>query len=141
MATYMYVHGMGDMTKEEYLAHKEASAYDERLSFKRNPDNGQYAIFVRTTGEDGFERDKPALGFGNVVPTPDQVKAKLHDADTWQAGGKMLSEMDRRKAEYDKLNQYMASQVRGDATEKLEHIVRMDGGTNYFKSTPKVVKK
>jgi hypothetical protein len=135
----MYVPGVGDLTKEEYLAHKAASEYDDRLSFKRNPFDGQYAIFVKLDRHDVSKLpEKPVLGFGYKVPSPDEVKMKILEADTWKHGQKILDDMDARKAAHDKANEDIRVAARDESAERIEKHLRKQGLSPTIKSLRKI---
>ena len=47
--------------------------YDERLTFGRNEDNGDWCVFLNLRGE----RPIPVLGFGDIIPEREDMMRRL----------------------------------------------------------------
>jgi hypothetical protein len=135
-----FIPGLGNVTRDEFLAHRACQDYDTRLSFKKNPKNGQYAIFVKLErGNEWGVPEKPVLGFGYEVPNPDEVRAKIYNADTWRHGQRHLDEMDARNAARKKESEMIRDAAAGDSAERIEKVLRRDGKSPIIKSLrPKV---
>lgn len=125
------------LSKDEYEVYKVCKQYDDRLLFKRHPENGDYVIFVYTDMSDGMPRLKPVLGFGKTLPTPDHVRKTIYEADTWRHGDRILREMDARKAAYDRNSAMIREAAAAETAEKLEHAVRSRGDSPVIKSLGK----
>lgn len=137
MSSYMFLPEVGSVTKEEFLAFKAAKDYDERLLFMRNPKNGEYAVFVKTDRSDGQPPLRPVLGFGREVPSPDAIRERLWNADTWRHGKSILDEMDRKKKQHDAENEWVRSNAAEESAERIEHVLRQNGMSPVIKSLPK----
>lgn len=134
---YFYDLEAGELSKEEYLCWKAAKDYDARLVFKFNPPNGDYILQVRTDMSDGMPRLKTVLGFGKRLPTPDEVTKTLYESDGWRHGDRVLREMDAREAVKKKNNEWLRSEIAGEAAERIEKVMRRDGKSPVIKSLPK----
>jgi hypothetical protein len=71
-----------------------AREYDSRLMVGRNEDNGTWSVFIMRA------RDKPYpvlhLGFHmDELPTPEELRVRLYNADTRRHGTKILEDLNR----------------------------------------------
>lgn len=137
-----FIPGLGNVTRDEFLAHRACQDYDSRLTFKKNPKNGQYAIFVQLERNNEWGvPEKPVLGFGYTVPHPDLVREKIYNADTWQHGQRHLDEMDARNDAIRKQSEMIRVAARDESAERLEKVLRRDGKSPVIKSLRPRVKE
>lgn len=135
---YMYSKdGTPLQSKEHYLAFNAAYEYDDRLRLMFNEQGRDYVIFIRTDGSDGMPPLKAVLGFGSEVPSPDKVRETLYNADGWKHGDRVLREMDAREAQKKRNNEWLRSEIAGEAAERIEKVMRRDGKSPVIKSLPK----
>lgn len=138
---YMYSKdGTPLQSKEHYLAYQAAYEYDDRLRLLYNEQGRDYVIFIRTDGSDGMPPLKAVLGFGTEVPNPDKVRETLYNADGWKHGDRVLKEMDEREAVKKRQNQWLRDEIAGDAAERIEKVMRVDGNSPIIKSFSKEAK-
>lgn len=75
----IYLPGRGMVNLTARRIDKAVTEYDERLFFRRNPQNGQWTVFRKM--EHGVE-PLPVLGFGFDIPSVDRVLKRLYESDS-----------------------------------------------------------
>jgi hypothetical protein len=134
--TSIYIPGRGYADTRAFRVDAAVNKYNERLSFDKNPDTGDWCIYMRMPSP---EPSIPLFGFGDRIPEPDEAVKKLWESDTMVHGNKILLEIERSQNEFKKLLEYNANQASEESAEVLEHFLRKRGKSPIIKSMPKEV--
>lgn len=112
------------------LAHEVSVAvreYDERLGFGKNPDNGQWCIFMRQgNSEETRGGDLPILGF-QTVPSRDEALRRLYESDARKRGAEILAQINRHNEEINRKFEDAADDASGQTAEVMEWFARQAG--------------
>lgn len=115
--------GMVDLAIRRVLV--AVQEYDERLTFGRNEDTGQWTIYLfRDRDEPPF----PILAFeGAEPPHPEDAVKRLYRMDALRRGEEILDEVNRNNASIRQKYEDKASDASGLAAEALEWGYRQMG--------------
>lgn len=123
----IYLPGRGAYDVEAMQVLRAVQAYDERLSFGRNQDNGDWVVFVKMPR--GSKRELvPVLGFGNEkMPTAEEVLKRVEAADTRRFGAELLKAVTQ-----DNMDAQAAIEAKGEElswmyAEIFEYLFRRQG--------------
>lgn len=104
--------------------------YDSRLFFARNPDTGDFCIFINMGPSDP---PYPLYGFRHE-PSVEEALTVVKDRDTQRRGDEILKEM-RRSRDQARADEDYASQQGAEAyAEGLESYLHDQGELRYFRS-------
>ena len=117
---------------------KAVNEYDERLSFGRNLDTGDWCVYYDMPhGQDPF----PIIGW-REVPDPEFVLKKLYETDTVRNGQQMYEHILRVNNEQRRLNEKKSEEAAEESSELIEYIMRRHGESPLVKSLrPRTVKR
>ncbi len=123
--TQIWVPGYGRVNSDIVKVDRKVNEYNERLSFKQNPHNGQFCVFMSMPhGHDPPEI--PVLGFEGI-PSPDAAIARLYEADTLRHGEAIFDRIVRRNAEIKAYYDEKAKEATGQLAEAIEVAHRKKG--------------
>jgi hypothetical protein len=115
---------------EAYRVDRAVNTYDERLMFARNEDTGDWCVFVRMPRpQDPF----PLMGFGNEVPNPDVVLARVQEGHLVRHKERIWSEIVESQKQYRKDLDYLGDQASEESAEVVEHFLRQHGKSPVIK--------
>lgn len=134
--TSLWIPGRGSMDTRVFRVDKAVREYNDRLSFDRNHDTGDWCVFMRMPSP---EEPLPLFGFGDSIPEPDEVVKQLWKADSLRHGEKILDQIVREQEERKQKYEYAASQASEESAEVLEHFLRKHGKSPVIKSFSKGV--
>jgi hypothetical protein len=138
----LYVPGLGDVTPKHLRVHKAVKEYEERCSFKRNPDTGQMCVYI--TMPRGWDPPEiPVVGWNEeAIPHEDDVVKWLYQHDASRHGDKLRQDMNKRNEDRKKAAWYDLENDHVEATaEAMEFEIRKAGEHPNHKSLRKVPKK
>lgn len=137
----IYLPGRGVVDLAGVSVDRAVNQYDERLSFGRNEETGDYCIFVKMPrGWDGPEHGLPILGFQREVPTVDEAMKRLWQSDTLRHGERILNEVNRENDRIQRELDYRASEGAGELAEVVEsYVVHNTDATKHGRSLSKSV--
>jgi hypothetical protein len=136
LMTALWIPGRGSMDTRAYRVDRAVNEYNDRLSFGRNEDTGDWCVFMRMPSPEPL---LPLFGFGDSIPEPDEVIKQLWKADSLRHGDKILNQIIREQEDRKKRYEYAASQASEESAEVLEHFLRKKGKSPIVKSLPKGV--
>ena len=131
----IYIPGQGRVDLDVVAADRAAREYDERLSFRRNEETGDYCIFIKMPHG---QPDYPVLGFGQKVPDRDEIWKRLYETDGVRFGEEIMERtlrfMKAEKAAKEKYMRECAEQV-AEVDESAMH--RQGNMVKYHRSLSK----
>lgn len=102
-AEKIWLPGQGVVDLGPMKIHRALQAYDERLLFGRNEDNGDWCAFVKMPHG---QAPVPVIGFGKELPTPEEAVRRCDAANTRRHNDQLLDlikrDDERRRAAIDK---------------------------------------
>jgi hypothetical protein len=122
--TSIYVPGSGYVDICVYRVNKAVNEYNNRLSFKRNLDTGDWCVYMQMPSP---EADIPLIGFGDTIPEPDRVVKKLWESDSMVHGDKLYNDILKSQEDFKKAKRYAADQASMDSAERVEKLMRKHG--------------
>ena len=120
----IWIPGKGDYDMRAWKVDKAVREYNDRLSFGRNEDTGDWCVFIEAP------RPNPpvaVLGFGTEIPEPEYALKRLYEADTARHGMKIYDAIVKSQEDYKKRYEYAASQASEESAEVIEHFLRKRG--------------
>ena len=132
----LWIPGRGSVDTRAYRVDRAVNEYNDRLSFDRNQDTGDWCVFMRMPSP---EPPLPLFGFGDIIPEPDEVVKQLWKADSLRHGEKILDQIVREQDERKRRYESAASQASEESAEVLEHFLRKRGKSPVIKSFSKGV--
>lgn len=128
----IYLPGVGMVDTAVMRVHRAVNEYDERLSFRRNEDTGDWCVYIAMPhGQEPI----PVLGFGTEVPHPEDAVKRVYAADTVRHGEAILDRINRDNEAIREEARYRASEASGDTAERIEKLMRAHGESPVIKST------
>lgn len=134
--TSLYIPGRGSMDIRAFRVDTAVNEYNDRLSFDRNRDTGDWCVFMRMPSP---EPPLPLFGFGDTIPEPDEVIKQLWKSDSLRHGDKILNQIVKEQEDRKRQYEYAASQASEESAEVLEHFLRKRGKSPVIKSMAKGV--
>lgn len=132
----LWIPGKGEYDVRAYRVDKAVREYNERLSFERNPDTGDWCVFIRMPSP---EPPVALMGFHDQIPDPEHVVKRLYESDSLRHGEKILNDIIKTQERFKAHKQYIADEASGDSAERIEHMMRKHGKSPVIKSLPKGV--
>ena len=120
----IWIPGKGDYDMRAWKVDKAVREYNDRLSFGRNEDTGDWCVFIETP------RPNPpvaVLGFGAEIPDPEYALRRLYETDTARHGMKIYDAIVKSREDYKKRYEYAADQASEESAEVIEHFLRKRG--------------
>lgn len=140
MSATIYLPGRGVVDLEANRVDRAVHEYDERLSFARNEETGDYCIFIKMErGWDGPDAGLPVLGFGKQIPHPEDALKRLYQADSLRRGNEILDDINRTNDDVHKQLDAAAHEGAGHYVEALESYMVHNGQTRHLRSLSKSV--
>lgn len=124
MGFVTFVQGRGMVDSDVLAVDRAVSEYDERLYFDRNPETGDYCIYMKMLPG---EAPLPILGFEKVIPSPEAALRRLYAADSMRQGEEILNGMRRRNHDALEPLRRKADDASGQLAEGLEILYRKTG--------------
>lgn len=138
MSATIYLPGRGVVDLAANRVDRAVNEYDERLSFARNEQTGDWCVFIKMErGWDGPDAGLPVIGFGREIPHPEDALKRLHNADSVRRGSEILDSINRHNEDIDKQLDYASSQGAGHYVEALESYGVHNGITRHRRSLSK----
>lgn len=134
----IWIPGKGEYDVRAYRVDKAVREYNERLSFERNPDTGDWCVYIRMPSP---EPPVALMGFQDQIPEPDAVVKRLYETDSLRHGEKILNEVLKSQEMFKKHKEYLADEATGESAERIEHLMRKHGKSPVIKSYSKGVSK
>ena len=126
----LFIPGYGNVHTEEWKVDQAVKAYDSRLMFARNEENGDWCIFIKMPRPND---PYPILGFQDRIPDPGEAIVRLKAADTMRHGDRIYNEVVKSQMDYRANLKYNADQAIGDSAERVEHMMRQRGASPIVK--------
>ena len=124
-AEKIWLPGQGVVDLEPMKVHRAVRAYDERLSFGRNMDNGQWCVFIdMPRGHD--PSILPVLGFESM-PTPEEALDKVRRSDTKRYGEQILKMIEDDQARKEQIAAKAHDELSDMYAEIMESAYRRMG--------------
>lgn len=120
----LFIPGRGNVDFKSYHIDCEVNAYDERLMFAKNEETGDWCVFVRMPGS---EPPYPVCGFGQSMPSVDEVMLRVRRSDTMRNGDLIYNDLIRSQEKYRADLQYKSDQAGEESAEVMEHFLRQNG--------------
>lgn len=112
----------------------ELRNYDERLYLKRNPDSGEWCVYVKQEYGSILD-DMPVLGLGAEIPTDWYfVLAKIQSMDTLRYAKDLLTDMNKSNARRQQAALNQRNDAVMEAAEHMEYALRREGNSPVIKS-------
>lgn len=109
--------------------------YDERLTFGRNEQNGDWCVFYKTD-----ERELvPVLGFQNTIPTPEAMLERVRQADTKRHTDWLEENINKPNERLRQEFRERADDASYQLAEGMESFLHAQGKTPYMRSFSKAV--
>lgn len=125
-------------TREVTTLNRVLRAYDERLHFGRNEDNGDWCVFIKM--EPGMVPEMvPVLGFQDKIPDPDELLRRVQAADTKRHGDYVLKQMNEHNEQLKRESAREAEDAEWQLAEAMESFLHAQGRTPYHRSLSKEV--
>lgn len=123
----IYLPGRGAYDIAAMQVLRAVQAYDERLSFGRNEDNGDWVVFVKMPR--GSKRELvPVLGFGNKeMPTPEEVLRRVEQADTRRYSQELLDAVTTENRKRQESTSQLAEDTASEMAEIMDYLLRATG--------------
>ena len=106
-------------------------AYDERLYFGRNEENGDWCVFL--TMPRG-ENDIPVLGFQDQIPTPEACIERVRGADMRRYGDEILASINEENERLKQAMRDKAEDAEWQLAEAMESFLHGQNKTPYSRS-------
>jgi hypothetical protein len=124
------------MNYTAYRVDRAVNAYDERLMFALNRDTNDWCVFVRMPRP---QPPFPLMGFGDSVPEPDFVLAKVQEGHLVKNKERIWREVIDSQKEFKKDLRVKADDARDESVEAIEFMMRKEGKSPIIKSLSKGV--
>jgi hypothetical protein len=119
----IYMPNGARMSVRELQAARAVEEYDGSLILGQL--HGEWTVFLRNGPIEG--NPFPVLGLGHELPAPEEVKKRLHDADTKRHGGKIATKVDRMNEERKRALCKQADDGVGATVEAFDWGLRKEG--------------
>lgn len=108
----------------EREAAKAVEEYDPGLVLGQRRDTNEWVVFAKE-GPEG--QPFPVFGLGTALPTPLEIKRRLHNSDVRRNGRKVITDILRRQEAQQKAARAAREEKTGIAAEHFEHAFRKEG--------------
>jgi hypothetical protein len=126
----IYIPGHGEMSWDEIRADRAVKEYDERLFFARNADTWDWCVFISMPRP---EPPYPVIGFGREIPSVDEVRRRIYNADTTRHGWQIYDEILKSQEDYKQGFRHKADEATEESAEVIEHFMRKHGKSPVIK--------
>lgn len=118
-----FVAGRGMVDSDVLSVERVINEYDERLYFDRNPETGQYCVYLKTVPS---EPDLPIFGW-DYVPDGEAALRRIYQADALRHGEEILDQIDRANTEKTRPYDEAVDEATGQLAEAFEWGFRKMG--------------
>lgn len=110
----LWIPGRGELAMGELAAARAVEEYDPELMLGQDRRSGDWVVLIKR------DPPYPVFGLGPTLPSPDEIKRRLYQADTKRHGGKLADELDRANERAKQELRDRADDATGEVAEALD---------------------
>jgi hypothetical protein len=121
-ADELWVPGYGNVPVGMSAAAQAVREYDPDLAIGQDERNGDYVVLLkRGPGGTAF----PVLGLGPQLPAPEEIKRRLHRADTRRRGREIVASIERNNERQRQRLRAEAHEAGGEVAETMDTALHL----------------
>lgn len=121
-ASELWVPGYGTVPAGMSAAAKAVEEYDPDLAIGQDERTGDFVVLLkRGPGGNAF----PVLGLGPELPAPEEIKRRLHMADTRRRGRQIVADIERKNEQRRKELRAQTSDAAGEVAEAMDTALHL----------------